>query len=1268
MLKHCDQLPSCTLLIVTFSVDWSLNEWSRRENGVYDRHLRLKAALSSRDSKVLVVAVKTGKVASADKDVMDERINALKRHLQLDSRTIVVLTTSEVAASSATMRRMVKSLRDFSTGYYNSQIKRARNMEKAVTVKNMYEGMLIARYNFKLSFFSEFLGQKVQATKSYKQCFQSLVEASTVIDEELIDQVKTLADFVNFKLCSTLLKTGSVVDAAQQFKAHINSFLKVHCSMPWRHDMWVSDQYIVFAQLLERSGITSAIPETDRSYFYQNAARHALKRQANFARTIVSSSSSSLQSSAVGLTGAQPPGDGAVADTSSTRYRGMMIVTPKYLGAFPQLFDPTMTSAQQQLAQPSTSIKFVGQYLEDREKQEDHRGMIMGLLKLAHDCIDARQKRRRASVRSLMADIYMQQDNYELAMTNLTPAAELLSAEGWVGPVLSLLRKKMACAVYLGRPREYLLTAMTLYSLACTATETDLGLQSRSSSPAAVAPPPSSSSSVLLTRAELEALHWDVMSVISSVGKLEEGGISGEAGLPSSSLGGSMRLPLTARDDFGRAAAFDQPPEYMLPHGYSIDMSNHMQMFNVQVAYAHPSVEVGQWAQVTVTIISLFFGALTFNNMSIHFSGDVLVKKFIHVALTEGDPGAIEDCVCNSGAGQLSDGAPAGQAELAEGETKASLVFPPNVPVTFSFYLFVPENCLGSATVTDAAVCVERIKLVMHVPSGRLSSSGSSAVTSATSSPKPDILAVASETTPDEAAAVFGAPPPSGPVLTASAGSDSMNSLPVAPVLVSPSAINAGSAFTVTPPTLERETSLSSTASWCNLYNPSSGYREIIFDVGATSRQFSAAREQYGKGTIVRELTEFVGPKYSPATLLITRPPAVVSLLSPLEPVVLLQGPVQRLNIVFSAGASDVKSARLYMSSGDFTPPGIHAALFWYPLASELEELAEQSPLETDEQLDAVKFYALKLNASKQPMQPICIPDQSAGAVFSVALFLRSEMQKEFRLKLTLEYVPKTGLTAFLAKEFEIRVTFQRPLQMTYNTTWQQDPPCGVLREGTSASATGAGAGAGAASSSAALSISSSNTVLMGHVFNMAATLTCVNSLNRGICLTGMLLQSEAALRILAAEDGNTETGADDQQLPATATSLALASAPGTISPPDVFRLVAGGISFDMLRGSDNFAIPSVSPMGLTSPAVELLGGESFVGSADIQCSSAAESSIKFPIQESVRTGSNLASSTAKTTASVGSLFLDWRLKEDALLKPVDLTPYVEAQKKKVRF
>lgn len=272
------------------------------------------------------------------------------------------------------------------------------------------------------------------------------------IDEEYMDQVKILADYANFKLCNNMLKSNMLKEAYVQFKSFVSIFMKAGNIYPWRHYAWLSDQYLMFAQLLEKYNITEGL-EADKSYYYENAARFQSKRQESWLSHLQKKENSNINTKA--------PGD-VLKHIMDNNYKGMVLSPPVYIGGFPQLIDPVL---DQNIPKDNEIEKVYELYLEDKEVKIEHGKQVTSLLKLAHDAIDPSHRRRRAQTRNLLAEQYMIEGNYDLAMMNLTPAIELLSSEGWSDAVISILRKKIDCAIFLGRPREYIVAALMLYSL-----------------------------------------------------------------------------------------------------------------------------------------------------------------------------------------------------------------------------------------------------------------------------------------------------------------------------------------------------------------------------------------------------------------------------------------------------------------------------------------------------------------------------------------------------------------------------------------------------------------------------------------------------------------------------------------------------------------------------------------------------------------------------------------------------------------------------------
>lgn len=286
LYRHCEKLPSVVLYLTSFSVDWSPIEWSRREAGIQDKYLKLKTILSTRECKVILIAVKVG-AGALEKDVMDDRIGSLKKHIQTDNKSFYFLSYSDISnQSSATIKKISKTIREYACAYYSSQCKRIRTLEKAMAMnRTALDVVLACRYNFKLGVFHEFLGQKQAALKCYRTCYEACMSAIEVLDEEWTGQIETVAEYSNFKICSLLLQSSSTKDSIIQFKTHVTKFQKAYSS-PWRHYAWLADQYIIFAQLLDLFKVADSLLDVDRSYYFLNAAKYHTRRQVVFENTI----------------------------------------------------------------------------------------------------------------------------------------------------------------------------------------------------------------------------------------------------------------------------------------------------------------------------------------------------------------------------------------------------------------------------------------------------------------------------------------------------------------------------------------------------------------------------------------------------------------------------------------------------------------------------------------------------------------------------------------------------------------------------------------------------------------------------------------------------------------------------------------------------------------------------------------------------------------------------------------------------------------------
>lgn len=84
-----------------------------------------------------------------------------------------------------------------------------------------HQGLKI-RHQFKLGFFSEMRLDLNSALKYYSQAYEWLDEIR-IVDTNCLE-IKTVAGFLNYKVCKLMFNLGSPRDAITQFRSHIDKY------------------------------------------------------------------------------------------------------------------------------------------------------------------------------------------------------------------------------------------------------------------------------------------------------------------------------------------------------------------------------------------------------------------------------------------------------------------------------------------------------------------------------------------------------------------------------------------------------------------------------------------------------------------------------------------------------------------------------------------------------------------------------------------------------------------------------------------------------------------------------------------------------------------------------------------------------------------------------------------------------------------------------------------------------------------------------------
>jgi hypothetical protein len=110
------QIPSVVVLLSSADMQWSVLEWGGRETGIVVEVERLRANLTARDIRLVVVLVRRGR---GDEREFDDRVTSLRRRANLEARNVFVLQDpADILPASLALKKLTKYLREHSVAYY----------------------------------------------------------------------------------------------------------------------------------------------------------------------------------------------------------------------------------------------------------------------------------------------------------------------------------------------------------------------------------------------------------------------------------------------------------------------------------------------------------------------------------------------------------------------------------------------------------------------------------------------------------------------------------------------------------------------------------------------------------------------------------------------------------------------------------------------------------------------------------------------------------------------------------------------------------------------------------------------------------------------------------------------------------------------------------------------------------------------------------------------------------------------------------------------
>ncbi|KAI5100724.1 trafficking protein particle complex subunit 11, partial [Silurus meridionalis] len=276
MNKHLNLVPA--LVVLFYELDWDDPQWKEKQSECATKVEIVRTSLQGRNTKVAVVLIQKKTPLPPGEDVVaSERAAALCNACDLSAKSLFVLPHTDHLVGY--IIRLENAFYEHAQTYYYNEIRRVKSHKEFLN-KTTHQ-LLFVRHQFKTGFFSELKQDTQNALKYYKTAY-SLIHELRAHETNMLE-IKTLAGFINYKICRLCFQHNTPLDAIAQFRKHIDLCKKKigSAELAFEHTAWMSKQFQSFGDLFDEAiklGLT-AIQTQNPGFYYQQAACYAQERK-----------------------------------------------------------------------------------------------------------------------------------------------------------------------------------------------------------------------------------------------------------------------------------------------------------------------------------------------------------------------------------------------------------------------------------------------------------------------------------------------------------------------------------------------------------------------------------------------------------------------------------------------------------------------------------------------------------------------------------------------------------------------------------------------------------------------------------------------------------------------------------------------------------------------------------------------------------------------------------------------------------------------------
>ncbi|XP_076289261.1 trafficking protein particle complex subunit 11 gry isoform X2 [Lasioglossum baleicum] len=277
MNKYLNEIPA--VVVVFYDLDWNDPQWNDKKMECASKVQTLRNALEGRNTKIAVVLIQhcTQPPPGSEDALATERATAVCGACELPPKLLYILPHGNHLLGYTS--RLENALFDLAQNFYHLEYKTVKGHRDQLD-KTVHQHLFV-RHHFKMAFLNELKQDQNLAKKHYEQAYNNLSEIK--MKDMNAMEVKTVAWFVNYKLCKILFNLNIAKEAIAQFRHHTDRFklMTGPKELIFEHHAWMCSQFSTFAELFDeaiRQGLP-ALQIQHPGYYFQLAAQHASLRQ-----------------------------------------------------------------------------------------------------------------------------------------------------------------------------------------------------------------------------------------------------------------------------------------------------------------------------------------------------------------------------------------------------------------------------------------------------------------------------------------------------------------------------------------------------------------------------------------------------------------------------------------------------------------------------------------------------------------------------------------------------------------------------------------------------------------------------------------------------------------------------------------------------------------------------------------------------------------------------------------------------------------------------